>query len=47
MVKTASTMSGVRTSARLALSFVERDVRATDVRSSLSTSFCNLKSSRN
>lgn len=40
-------MAGVSCSARVALSFVARDVLATDNRSSRSTSFSSLKESRN
>lgn len=47
MDRTASTMSGVSFLARVAFSFVERDVRATDSRSSRSTSLGSLKVSRN
>lgn len=47
MARTASTISGVSFSARVWLSFVERDVRATHSRSSRSTSLDSLNSSRN
>ena len=47
MASTASTISGVSCSASVVSSFVESDVRATERRSSRSTSFASLKSSRN
>jgi hypothetical protein len=47
MARTASTISGVSLFARVALSFVESDVRATESRSSRSTSFSSLNVSRN
>lgn len=47
MESTASTMAGVSFSARVALSFVDNDVRATESKSSRSTSFSSLKESRN
>ena len=47
MDSTASTIAGVSFSARDALSLVARDVRATESKSSRSTSFCSLKESKN
>lgn len=47
MARTASTMLGVRDSARVLFNFVESEVRATERRSSLSGSRGILKSSRN
>lgn len=47
MASTASTMDGVSCSARELLSLVDKDVRATESRSSRSTSFWSLNSSRN
>lgn len=47
MARTASTIAGVSFSASVALSFVDKDVRATESRSSRSTSFSSLKESRN
>ena len=47
MDSTASTIAGVRRSAREAFNLVASDVRATESRSSRSTSFCNLNVSRN
>lgn len=47
MESTASTIAGVSFSARVPFSFVDRDVLATDSNSSRSTSFSNLKLSRN
>lgn len=47
MASTASTIAGVSFSARGASSLVDREVRATERRSSRSTSFSNLNSSRN
>ena len=47
MESTASTISGVSLSARVWLSFVDRDVRATFKRSSRSTAFSSLNVSRN
>ena len=47
MDSTASTIAGVSLSASVPFSFVARDVRATESRSSRSTSFCNLNVSRN
>jgi hypothetical protein len=47
MARTASTMSGVSFSARVWLSFVEREVRATHINSSRSTSLSSLNVSRN
>ena len=47
MDKTALTMAGVSFSASVALSFVANDVRATESRSSRSTSFWSLNESRN
>ena len=47
MDSTASTIAGVSRSARETFSLVASDVRATDSRSSRSTSFCSLNVSRN
>ena len=47
MDSTASTIAGVRRSARETFNFVASDVRATESRSSRSTSFCSLNVSRN
>lgn len=47
MESTASTRAGVSFSARAPLSFVDKDVLATDSSSSRSTSFSSLKLSRN
>lgn len=47
MESTASTIAGVSFSARVPLSFVDKDVLATDSSSSRSTSFSSLKLSRN
>lgn len=47
MESTASTMAGVSFSASVALSFVDSDVRATESKSSRSTSFSSLNESRN
>ena len=47
MDSTASTIAGVSRSARETFNLVARDVRATESRSSRSTSFCSLKVSRN
>lgn len=47
MESTASTIAGVSFSARAPLSFVDKDVLATDSSSSRSTSFSSLKLSRN
>ncbi len=47
MESTASTMAGVSFSARVALSFVDNDVRATEIKSSRSTSFSSLNESKN
>jgi hypothetical protein len=47
IASTESTIEGVSFSARALLSLVEREVRATQRRSSLSTSRSSLKESRN
>ena len=47
MDSTASTIAGVSRSAREMFNLVASDVRATESRSSRSTSFCSLNVSRN